>query len=335
VQKKDKINYNSLASKFKELLSKHKRVTIISHIRPDGDTISSALALYNTLKEEGITSELICKDSYLPIKYNFLSGFNRFKQEINYKDSLIVTLDCADLSRTGFDLSNKEIVNIDHHKSNTYFGTLNIVEIEVSTTVVLYKLLKDKFKITKEFAEAIYTGLLSDSQNFTTSLTTKDTLKIASELLDLGVDLQKVANRVNRYNSLSHTRALARAIDNMQLYFDGKVAIMSLSQDDIKATGAKYSDIDAIIDSAIALATVDIAILISKLEKNIKVSLRSKNADVSQIATTFGGGGHKNAAGFEVKEGKISDIKNKLLKEIKDYIWEEIEETEVVDLLNL
>jgi len=311
------MDYRKLVLEFKELLVGYRRVTIVSHIRPDGDTIASALALYNVLKQEKICSELVCKDDNLPIKYNFLKGFEKFKTKIDYDDSLIITLDCADLDRTGFNLKERKIVNIDHHKSNTRFGSLNIVEVNVSATVVLYKLLKEGFKIRKEVAEAIYTGLLSDSLNFTTSLTTKDTFKIASELLECGIDLQKIAYRVNRYNPLSHIRALARAIDNMQLYFDGKVAIMSLYQDDIKATSATYSDIDGIIDSAISLATVEIAILITELENSIKVSLRSKNVDVSEIAIYFGGGGHENAAGFEEKKSKIAQIKEELLKYIE------------------
>ncbi len=310
------MDYKNLAKSFKEYLSKYKRVTIISHIRPDGDTIGSALALYNSLRLESITCEIVCIDKP-PIKYNFLKGFDRYKSKIGYSESLVVTLDCAEPKRCGFDLSNKEVINIDHHKSNSNFGVLNIVEVEVSTTAVLFKLLKEGFKINKDVATALYCGLISDSINFTTNLTNKDSFKLASMLLEYGVDIVEVSNRVNRFNSLAHVRVLGRAIDSLKLYLDGSVAIMEITKGDIKATGATFGDIDGVVDVAISLATVDIAVLIVELEDLIKVSLRSKNADVSKVASLFGGGGHKGAAGFEVKDGKIEPIKEDILKELK------------------
>ncbi len=312
------INYNHNAKEFKNLLDRYKKVTIISHKRPDGDTISSALALYNSLKCQNIKSELVCIDS-IPIKYNFLNGFNRFKKNISYSDSLIVTLDCAEKKRCGFEFEdNRKVINIDHHSSNNLFGDLNIVEVEVSTTAVLYKLLKEGFCINKDVATALYTGLISDSQNFTTTLTNKNSFKIASELLDYGVNLQLVTNRVNRFNSLSHIRILGRAINSLELYNNAKVAIMEITQNDIKATDANFSDIDGIIDIAISLATVDVAILIIEYEKFIKVSLRSKTKNVSTLASKFGGGGHKNASGFEINTTKIVEIKNKLINELRN-----------------
>ena len=312
------MDYSTLAKRFKEYLSLYKRVTIISHKRPDGDTIGSALALYNSLKLDGITSELICIDKP-PIKYAFLKGFDRYKTKISYNDSLVITLDCAELNRVGFKINNKDIINIDHHKSNANFGSLNIVEVEVSTTAVLFKLLKEGFSINKDVATALYCGLISDSINFTTNLTTKETFIIANELLGYGVDIVEVSNRVNRFNSLAHVRVLARAIESLRLYKDGEVAIMIVTKSDIKATGATYSDIDGVVDVAVSLATVEIAILIVELDDFIKVSLRSKDVDVSKIALHFGGGGHKGAAGFEVKNGKIEQVRREILKELKVY----------------
>jgi len=310
------MDYSRSYLEFKELLNKFKRITIISHIRPDGDTISSALAIYNYLKIDGVTSELVCAN-IPPIKYKFLKGFDKFKSKIGYSDSLVITLDCADLTRVSFNLDNRVIVNIDHHSSNNNFGTLNIVEVEVSTTVVLYKFLKEGFSINKDIAECIYAGLISDSQNFTTTLTKKETFNIASELLEYGVDLVKVSNMVNKFNSLSHVRILGKAIDSLMLYSNAKIAVMIITKEDVEATGATFGDIDGIIDVAASLATVEIAILITNFLGLIKVSLRSKNVDVSKVASIFGGGGHKMAAGFEVKDGKIEQVKLDILKELK------------------
>ena len=314
------MNYNKLANKFRELLDSHRRVTIISHIRPDGDTIGSAVALYNSLKLEGKSVELVCQDSDLPFKFNFLKGFERYKQKIDFNDSLVVTLDCADVKRAGFNLDGRDIVNIDHHKSNTHFGILNIVEVEVSTTAVLFKLLKEGFTIDKDVANALYSGLLTDSINFTTSLVDKNTFTMASELIEYGVNPSFIAQMVTKRDSLAHTRLIARAIDSLELFIDGRVSFMVIEDEDMKATGAKISDIDGIIDFGINLVTVEVAILLSKIDGIIKGSLRSKNEDISQIAIDMGGGGHKNAAGFEARNGKIEDIKQELLIKIEDIL---------------
>jgi len=314
------MNYKELANRFRELLESYRKVTIVSHIRPDGDTIGSSLALFNSLKLMGYQVEIVCQDTDLPLKLNFLDGFKRYKSKIDYSDSLVVTLDCADVFRAGFDLKGRTIVNIDHHKSNTNFGVLNVVEVEVSTTAVLYKLLKEGFAIEKKVAEPLYAGLLTDSINFTTTLVNSQTFELASELLGYGLDASYISEMINKRNSLAHTRLIARAIESLELFSDAKIAVMLLENSDLKATGAKGSDLNGIIDFAIALVTVEVAVLIVELDNILKISIRSKNVDISTIATKFGGGGHKNAGGFEVKSGKIEEIKNRILEQIKDKV---------------
>ncbi len=310
------MDYKEAFVEFKRLIDSYKRVTIVSHKRADGDTISSALALYSYLNSISVKSELVCIDSDLPQEFSFLYGFDRFKNKISYSDSLVVTLDCATLGRCGFDLENRDIINIDHHQDNSLFGNLNIVNVDVSTTIVLYKLLRVYSNISKDCAVAIYSGLLSDSKNFTSTLTTKNTLLIASELLELGVDLNLVANRVNRSKALSHIRVKAKAIDSLELFNNGRVAVMSLTKDILKETGALNSSITGLVDEALSLVTVEIATLIVESDNFLKISIRSKNINISKIAQKFGGGGHKNAAGFEVNNDTIENFKNILLKEL-------------------
>jgi len=315
------MDYKEKANELKELINSYKTITILMHKRPDGDTIGSALALFNSLKSQNRSCEVVCIDSDLPVKFKFLKSFDRIKKKIDFDNSLVITLDCADINRTGFDLSARDIVNIDHHKSNTNFGILNIVEIEVSTTAVLYKLLKEGFFIDKSIAEGLYSGLITDSINFTTSLVTKDTFDLARELLEYGLDVSYISNNINKHQSLAHIRAKAKAIDNLELKLNGYLAITTLNSQNILSTGVKTTDIDGIIDELISLATVEIAILITDFNNIIKVSLRSKNADVSNVAINFGGGGHKNASGFEVKNGKIEEVKKYLIEYIKDKIY--------------
>ena len=314
------MEYKSKADEFKKLIDEFKSVTILSHIRPDGDTIGSALAIYNLLKKLKKPVEVVCADSDLPIKYDFLKGFKNYKNKIDFKDSLIVCVDASEPKRVEFDLSQRVVVNIDHHISNSYFGKLNIVEVEVSTTVVVFKLLKELFKLNKDIVEPLYAGLVSDSVNFTTSLTTKDTFLIASKMLEYSIDPYFVATMINRRNSLAHLRAKGVVLNNLELFLDAKVAFSYMDDSDKLATGARNSDLDGIVDELISLATVEVAVFVTNFDGVIKASFRSKSIDVSKVALSFGGGGHKNAAGFEVKDGKIEEIKSKILEKLEDIL---------------
>ena len=313
------MDYKKVANKFSEVLKNFKKISIISHIRPDGDTVGSAIAIYSILSKNGFNCELICKDSDdLPRNFSFLEGFDKYKNKISYKDSLIITVDAATLNRVGFELKNKTIINIDHHQDNEHFGVLNIVDIKASTTMVVYFLFRELYKINLNAANAMYAGLLTDTINFSTSLVDIKAFEVAKDLAKLGVDIAYISQKVNRQKSLSHIRAKTYALNSLTLYNDAKIAVMFLTKDDLLKSGAKNSDIDGIVDEAISLVTVEVALLLVEFNGFVKGSIRSKNQDISKIAKSFGGGGHKSAAGFEVKNGKIEKIVEDFLKKCKD-----------------
>ena len=314
------MDYKIASIKFKELIENSNSISIVSHLRPDGDTISSALALYNLFKRLGKRVEVCCIDSDLPRNFKFLKGFDKYKNRIDFSDSLVITVDCAEPKRAGFDLSDRRVVNIDHHKSNTHFGLLNVVSIEVATASVVYNLIKDIYEIDKTVATCVYAGIVSDSQNFTTTLTNIETFKIATELLAYGINANEIANYINHSKTLSHIRLLTYALNSLELFANGQISIMVATQQDFKKSGAKQSDIIGIIDVGLSAVTVEVAVFIVEFENNIKVSLRSKNVDISNVAKLFNGGGHKNASGFEVKNGKIAEIKDSLITLLKDLL---------------
>ncbi len=318
------MNYKQKVAEFKKLLEGFDKVTLLVHKKPDGDTICSAIALYEALKKELKKIELVSFDKELPKEYSFLPAFQKFKHKIDFNDSLIITLDSASIDRVGFDISKRVIVNIDHHKSNTSFGTLNIVEELSATALVVFKLLEAGFTINAESAKALYAGIISDNQNFTTSLTQKEDFLVAAKLIDFGIDPTSIAIFVNKSKSLAHFRLKSYAMNAMELCCDAKVAIMSITEEDLQKSGAKSSDIDGIIDEAIALKVVEAAFLIYPYHNFFKVSIRSKNEDISKMALAFGGGGHKSAAGFEVKNGTIGQIKEDIIKYIKEHFqWQD------------
>ncbi len=302
---------------FMNLLSDYRYITVLSHINPDADAIGSSLGVYWILKEAGYRVEVANATEHLPRNLDFLDGFLKIKPKIDYDDSLIISCDCGSLDRLGFELKGRKIVNIDHHPSNTLFGDLNLVRQEaVSSSELAYRFFEPLFKIPKASLEAFYVALLSDTRCFTTSNVNEDSFLMAKELIERGVDAGGVANKMFQRRSLASLRILARALNSLRLYRDGRVAVINLSRRMIEESGARYDDIDGIVDYASSLVTVEVAVMIVERLKTHKVSLRSKGVDVSKIAQLFGGGGHRVAAGFETDRFSSEELLEALLDHI-------------------
>ncbi|ADV47147.1 phosphoesterase RecJ domain protein [Nitratifractor salsuginis DSM 16511] len=304
---------------FLALAAAHRSISVLSHIHPDADALGTSLGVYWMLKKAGHRVEVANATKELPRYLDFLPGFGKIKHKMDYEDSLVISCDCGSLDRLGFDLEGRKIVNIDHHPSNTRFGTLNLVRQEgVSSSEVAYRFFEPFFEIPAESAEAFYAALISDTRYFTTANVSDETFEVARELIHLGVDPGKVAQQMLQRRSLASLRILGRALESLELHLDGRVAVMTITREDLEATGARYDDLDGIVDYARSLVTVEIAILIVERPQDRKVSLRSKGADVMRIAQAFGGGGHTVAAGFETDRLSTKELVEALLKKIKE-----------------
>jgi phosphoesterase RecJ-like protein len=302
----------------KELLSQYEKVTILTHLNPDADTIGTALGIYGILKNSGKRVEVVNYHTNLPINLDFLPYFVKIKNQIDFDDSLIIACDTGSIDRLGFSLDSREIINIDHHKSNTMYGTVNVVDaMAVSASEVAYKLFKDEFEITKDSATCFYTALLSDTQYFTTSSVRNDTFDIASNLMECGVNISEVVFNLKQRRSLSSLRILSSTLDTLDLYKDAEVIFMYVSQDKLLEAGANILDVVGIVDYGISLVTTRLSIVLVELEDAIRVSMRSKDIDISSLAIKFGGGGHKNAAGFEIANINKESLVEMIKKEIK------------------
>jgi phosphoesterase RecJ-like protein len=303
---------------FKILLEKYDKVSIITHRSPDADTIGTGLGMYELLKSLGKQVEICNIDKKMPNRLDFLPHFAKIKNQIDFDNSLIITCDSGSIDLLGFDLSSRVIINIDHHKSNTNYGTLNIVDSTcVSASMVAYKLLKNNFEMTKDIATCFYVALLTDTQNFVTLNIDKKVFTVASELIALGIDLEEVNRNLMQRKSLSSLRVLSATLDTLELYEDARISSMVVHRDILEKAGATDSDTMGIIDYGIALATVKIAILVIEFQDYLKVSFRSDGADVSSLAVHFGGGGHLMASGFRFDELDIELVLEKIKKEIK------------------
>jgi len=313
-------NNNFPIAEVKEQLERAKNITILTHLNPDADTIGTGLGIYNLLKQDRSKRvEIVNASNMLPQYLEFLPSFEKIKHKMDFEDSLIIACDCGSINRLGFDLANREILNIDHHNSNEYYGTVNVVIPQyASASQVAYRLFMELYPIDKSVATCFYTALLSDTRYFTTNSVNHAVFEVAKELVDLGTDPANVAFNFTQKRSLSSIRILERALGNLTLCQEGKIAILFVTQDDILSTGARMPDMEGIVDYARSLVTVEIGLFAVELEDSIRISLRSKSVDVSKVSLAFGGGGHKVAAGFILKQTTLHESIDTILKKITE-----------------
>jgi len=303
---------------FVRLLEAHPAVTVLSHIHPDADALGTSLGIYHLLRAEGYRVEAVNASEDLPRHLDFLEGFGSIKRRIDFSDSLIIACDCGSPDRLGFDVEGREIVNLDHHPSNTLYGTLNLVRSEaVSSSEAAFRFLEPIFRIPARSSTAFYAALLSDSRYFTTANVTAETFESARELIELGADPGRIAQAMIQRRSLASLRILGKALESLRLYMDAQVAVMTVRREEIEAAGARESDLDGIVDYARSLVTVELAVFLVERPDEVKVSLRSKKADLLPLARAFGGGGHREAAGFESGES-LEEVRRKLLQTIRE-----------------
>jgi phosphoesterase RecJ-like protein len=302
-----------------ELIEKSYYITLISHINPDGDTLGGALSFYPHLKKMGKNVSVVNITHELPKKYDFLPNFKKIKTSMPEKCELLISFDCGSFDRLGIEKRDFKIINIDHHKTNTHFGDINIIDsLSASATLLALEVLEANHPLTKDEAICIYTGLVEDTGFFSFSNTNHKAFEAASKLISLGVNPTQISLNLKMRNSLAKTRLTARFIDSIELLKDAKVAVGMVTQDDFITTGAVKQDSDHLVDILRNLATVELAIMILE-EKNgsYKVSLRSKETiDVSKIAESLGGGGHKGAAGFEIEKTDTENIIKQIIQKV-------------------
>ncbi len=295
-----------------EVLRSHDAFLVTSHENPDGDAVGSLLATHLALAELGKDSIMVLAGTApLPAEYGFLELSARgLLREVPRDRShrVLVAVDCAQETRlTDVRLLEAEVVvNIDHHHDNTRFGTVDLIAAEASSTA---EVLADVFVelgvvLTPSIAEALYTGLVTDTGRFQYSNTTPKALRLAADLLEAGADLQRVFQGVYESMQFAKLKLLARALDRAVLYEEGRVVVSYLLRGDFGDVGAAEPYSEGIIDVLRAVEGAELAALIREPPhdeaKARKISLRSSSdrIDVSAIARKSGGGGHRQAAGF-------------------------------------
>jgi phosphoesterase RecJ-like protein len=297
-----------------ELLDGTTSVGIVCHIGPDGDALGSLLAMAMALDARGIRVQASWdgESVELPAQYDFLPGADLLVPAAQFRPpEVALALDCASADRMGVLRERIEkaggLINIDHHTSNTRFGALNIVDEDATSTaeLVLQLLVRMGAEITSEIATCLYTGLVTDAGQFSYTGVTPRTHATAAFLLQRGVDVADVSQKLYESFPFSYLKVLGRALDRARLETDPVFVVSHLTQDDLAEFAISWDDTDDVINTIRAIRDCDVALLLKQREDGRwKGSLRSKGAtDVGAIAQHLGGGGHRLAAGFDSELG--------------------------------
>lgn len=325
-----------MLSQVVELIENKQFFGITTHVRPDGDGIGSSLGLCWLLRSLGKTAEFIVSDK-IPIAYQSLPGAQeiRLVNEIDRDYDAVFVIECSDILRPEIiNLEKQFTVNIDHHATCEHFGTINWIDSTASAVgEMIYNLCKAiGGRVTKEIADCVYLALVADTGSFHFPNTTDRTLKVASELVKVGVKPAEISEMI--YNSYTWGRIelMREVLNTVRRDPSGKVAFMRQSLAMKRLSGAVEGDNANFVNYPLMAKEVVAVVYMREVEENgFRVSLRSKgDINVAKIAESFGGGGHKNAAGCCVRgdwDEKELELVSELIKAVEKVHEEELELT--------
>ncbi len=277
-------------------------VGIITHTNPDGDALGSSFGLKYALEKIGIHATVIL-ECPMPTTFQFMDWEYRLAQENAY--DLVIALDCADKERTGickpiFEAAPQNMV-IDHHRTTPPYGHFNYIQPAACATgeIVFHLIEQMNIQLDEKIASALYIAITTDTGNFSYANTTADTFLVAARLAQTGIHIAYIRRMVFDVASLERLRMQAEAVLGTRLACNGRLAIMELSRALMDKYDTTEEDAEGLVSYGRNIAGVEAAVLLKQRnEKEIKVSLRSNDfVDVSEIAASFGGGGHIRAAG--------------------------------------
>lgn len=300
-------------------------ISLVSHINPDGDNLGSMLGFGLSLIKYGKNVDLV-KPDLIPDDYRFLPGILHLSGYGEVRDpmDLLIVLDSSDPSRLGenrhlLDLA-KQVVNIDHHVSNSLFGDIKIVASEASSTgEIIYQIIEQLgFPLDKDIAACIYTAISTDTGRFSYQSVTSETHRIAAKLYEQGINGYEINKNLYQMRSLKKTKLFALGLSEMKLLFEGRLAIIGITQSMLAHTGAKIDDTEGIVEFLRDTDTVEAACLLKEMPENIfKVSIRTKNIlDANYICAIFGGGGHVRASGCTLQAESLDEAEKMIIEEI-------------------
>lgn len=316
-------------SRILDIIRENGKFLILSHANPDGDAVGSMFALGCILRSLG-KEVLLCNASGLPQRYSWLAAADmEVLTEVPHTNhDWAIALDCGDAPRLGSGIESvldfRSSVNIDHHQGNTRFGAVNWVETRSSVGEMIALLARDLgLPPSGALGEALYLALVTDSGFFTYSNTTAETLRVAADILEQDLDLDRFNANLLRQWSPGTVKLHGLVLDKAHLALNGRVGVVTVDRDMLEQSGGSWEDTDGLVDYMRRVRGVQVSLCLKEEEPGrIKMSLRSwGEVDVQRIASGLGGGGHANAAGGVLHTG-LGEAEDRVIRHIARHMEE-------------
>lgn len=301
-----------------DAISAARRIVALTHANPDADAVASLLAMVDALKGRGREVQAAVGDGTLPENLHFLPGADLLSAPATVRVDgvdLLLVVDCADLGRLGplqqthpewFD-GHIPIVNIDHHVTNTRFGTVNLVDPDAAATCellgLLFVLLGLPLPIGADVATCLLAGIQGDTLGLRTPSTTSRTLRVAADLLERGADLDTIVDYLFRVKPFSTVKLWGLVLARAEMLEE--VVWTEITQQMLQDSGALASEGEGIVNFLTGTRGAQVGVLFYEQPDGWRVSLRSirDDVDVAELARLYGGGGHSRAAGCRLDPG--------------------------------
>lgn len=309
---------------FEQLTRKIKnaqKIAIFNHLNPDGDAFGSAYGLKLALCAMGKRAEVFLRDGDKDLKeYAVLFRGETTELEISDCD-LKIAVDCADLDRLGElkEFFTGNTAAIDHHITHKAFADVTVVCPDAPATgeIVFDVVCEIGVELTKEIAHNLYMAIMCDTGSFKYSSTTPKTHITAAKLIQTGIDFAGLSKRLFDTKSVEYLNMYKKGIESLELFADGKIALLYFSERDFETAGISEADADGIVNLPNSIEGTEVGVYIRQRGEGFKVSLRSnKSVNVADIAAAFGGGGHERASGFLIKK-PLACVKAELVAAIE------------------
>lgn len=317
---------NTVIKEFK----KRNNFIITSHIKPEGDSIGSQIAVLHLLKSMGKKAVIVNQDE-IPDNLKFLPGTEHIKHEVpgGFKPDTAVFLDCPVKERAGNVTKCLDdtvfVINIDHHVSNEYYGDVNWVESGMSSVgEMVYHVIKELgVEVNDAVLWAVYTAIITDTGMFNYDNTTGKTHEVAGELVEQGIKPRFMHSEIFEKKSLSYLKMLGKILATVRVEENGLLAHVSLTRKMLEEEGMESVSTEEFINYPRSIKGVEVAVFFNEgvgEGEAVNVSFRSNGKiDVNRIALGFGGGGHERASGC-LMHCSMKEAKKKVLKEVKKII---------------
>lgn len=300
-------------------------IGVISHQNPDGDNIGSTMAMVIGIRENFDKNVFGIKVDPIPKFLNFLNCDEYIKEIEECDLDLLIYVDCGEIYRPGeleevFRKRAKATMNIDHHKTNDFFADYNLVFSQKSSTCeIVFDLFKaTNMKISKAVANALLTGINTDTNRFLYESCNASTLRACADLYELGADKDIIYKKLYQSNNFDAEMLKNKIINRAKTYFDNQVAITAIFKEDVENTDLTFDMVEDVVNYYRDIDGFEVSILFKEIGENLfKGSFRSKNfVDATLICSQLNGGGHKRASGCKI-EGSFEEVSQKILDVLK------------------